>query len=171
MEYLKGHAMDWPLQGGETIMAWLLSRCTNCLYNKKLDSSIQLTEWVLSQNYGCLISYYPALLALSASLKALDGKIGGIQTAANLIQAAPISPKHERAAFRALADLQPQFTTDKFNQYLASLPKHKEYTFWLNLMGASIAYNLPQEPALPMIARATPLQGLLVNAFSYYTQR
>ena len=168
MEYLETHAMDWPLQGGETIMAWVLSRCANCLYNQKLDSSIQLTDWVLSQNYGCLISHYPALLALSASLKALDGKTGGIQTAANLIQAAPISPKHERAAFRALADLLPQFTTNELNQYLATLPQHKEYTFWLNLMGIAIAYNFPKEPAPAMIARTTPSQALLARAFLEY---
>ena len=171
LEYLDEHAPYWPLQGGETIMAWLLARCTYCLHDKKLENAIQLYDTVLAKNYTCLISHYPALLALSASLKALSGKQGGIQTAAELLQAAPISPKLERAAFRALADLQPQFTTAKFNRLLASLPKHKEYTFWLNLMGISIAYGFPQEPAPTLTVKTTPSQALLAKAFLQFTQK
>ncbi len=171
MDYLEAHALNWSLQGGENIMAWLLSRCAYCLYNEKLDDAIQLTDWVLSRNYACLISHYPALLALSASLNALDGKTGGIQTAANLIQAAPISPKNERAAFRALADLQPQFTTATFNRWFATLPMHKEYTFWMNLTGTAIAFNRQQVAVPSMIARSTPTQALLARAVWFYIQR
>ena len=171
MDYLEIHALNWPLQGGETIMAWLLARCANSLYNKKLDDAIQLTNWVLSRNYACLISHYPALLALNASLKALEGKTGGIQTAANLIQAAPISPKGERAAFRTLADLQPQFSNDMFNRWLATLPRHKEYTFWMNIMGTAIAFNLSKEPVPPMIAMSLPSQALFAKAVMDFTRK
>ncbi len=172
LAYADAHAPNWPLQGGETIMAWLLARCSFCLNHGDLETAEKLLEQILAMNHACLIRYYPSLLALDASIKALNGKQGGIQTSADLLVAAPISPKYERAAFRALADLQPEFSTTKFNQLLASLPKNKESTFWVYLMGTSIAYNFPHEPS-PMMPdnQASPSLALLAKAFARYIQR
>ena len=47
---------------------------------------------------------------------------------------------------------------------------NKEYAFWMNLMGSTIAFNLPQEPIPPMTAKAMPLQLLLARAVWYYIQ-
>ena len=172
LAYVDAHASNWPLQGGETIMAWLLARCAFCLNHDDLDTAMKKTRQILAMNHACLIRYYPSLLALGASLKALNGKTGGIQTAADLLSAAPVSPKFERDAFRALADLQPQFTTAKLDRVLSALPQGKECAFWLSLMGASIAYHLPREPApLLPVSQTHPSLALLAKAFSSYTQR
>lgn len=172
LAYVDAHAPNWPLQGGETIMAWLLARCSFCLNHGNLETAMKQTEQILAMNHACLIRYYPSLLALDASLKALNGKQGGIQTAADLLGAAPISPKYERDAFRALANLQPEFSTAKFNQLLASLPQNKESTFWLYLMGTSIAYNFSHEPSPVMPDNQPPPSlALLAKAFTCYIQR
>ena len=153
-------------------MAWLSARCAFCLNHDDPNTAVKKTKQILAMNHACLIRHYPALLALDASLKTLNGKSGGIQTAANLLQAAPISPKYERDAFRALADLPPQFTTPKLDRILSALPQGKECTFWLSLMGASIAYNLSLEPAPLLPASQTPPSlALLAKAFSRYIQK